>query len=111
MKTLNLGIVLWLELAAIVVGQTPLPARIVVRLGPIDTVTAKAGGMAKIALSVQVDQGFHVPRSASVIDAPMLDILPVSSAVRIAFDDILRRVSGGGAPMRLPALWQVAQRD
>jgi len=41
----------------------------------------------------------------------MVDIRPVSSAARIAFDDILRSVSGGGAPMRLPTLWQVAQRD
>ena len=42
---------------------------------------------------------------------PMLVIFPVSSAVRIAFEDIFRRFSGSGAPRTLPALWQVAQRD
>jgi hypothetical protein len=52
-----------------------------------------------------------VSRSAAVIAAPMLDIRPVSSAARIAFEDILRSVSGSGAPMTLPALWQVEQRD
>ena len=45
-----------------------------------------------------------VARSAAVRPAPMLDMRPVSSAARIAFDDILRSVSGGGAPRRLPAL-------
>jgi hypothetical protein len=50
-------------------------------------------------------------RSAAVRVAPMVFILPVSSAARIAFADIFRKVSGGGAPIALPTLWQVAQRD
>jgi hypothetical protein len=40
----------------------------------------------------------------------MLRIFPVSSAARMAFEDICRSVSGGGAPITLPALWQVLQR-
>jgi hypothetical protein len=37
-----------------------MPLRTVVKLGAVDTVSAKAGGSAKITLSIQVDQGFHV---------------------------------------------------
>ena len=60
MKVLKLNIPLCLAFSAAVFCQAPPTPRIVVKLGPVDTVTAKAGGTAKVTLSVLVDQGFHV---------------------------------------------------
>jgi DsbC/DsbD-like thiol-disulfide interchange protein len=60
MRSLNANIPLCLVFTATAFCQTPLPLRNVVKLGPVETVTAKAGGTAKVALSILVDQGFHV---------------------------------------------------
>jgi hypothetical protein len=60
MKLSNLHIPLLLVFSATAFCQAPASPRIVVKLGVVDTVTAKAGGTAKVTLPVLVDQGFHV---------------------------------------------------
>ena|ERR1700733_9588891 len=60
MRASSLNIPLLLALSATVFCQAPASSRIVVKLGPVDAVSAKAGGTAKVTLSVLVDQGFHV---------------------------------------------------
>jgi DsbC/DsbD-like thiol-disulfide interchange protein len=49
---------LFLAFSASVFGQTP--GQNVVHLVPPSTVTARAGATVRVALSVQVDEGFHV---------------------------------------------------
>jgi thiol:disulfide interchange protein DsbD len=58
MKLLTLAILAF-SLPVIGFGQSE-PPRNVVKVAPIDTVTAKAGNAVKIALSLQVDEGYHV---------------------------------------------------
>jgi len=60
MKASNLNIPLLLVFSATAFCQAPASPGIVVKLGPVNTVTAKAGGTTKITLPILVDQGFHV---------------------------------------------------
>jgi thioredoxin:protein disulfide reductase len=60
MKSLPLLFLSLVALGQSEAPQNPEGSRNVIKLAPIETVSAKAGSTVKVALSLQVDEGYHV---------------------------------------------------